>query len=257
MANAKLSYVNHVDRDGALASASVTSGAMAPPAIFDTRPTKRWRSVTLNVWLQIDFGANVDIDVVALVFPRDTAFPSGTVQFLMDADGGTPGAGAADDSGSVTLDIAEGYGYQVYLPSATVTARYLRIQFAATGVSKIDVGRVWAGELFEPERNIDAGYVDRWLDASTKTRGKRSGSTFVDSLPRFREVAFRFSTVSQSDRDTHEELQRVIGASRQALLLIDPDNTKKQTVLGRLEQPSGLGYRTVNLYETSYLLREY
>lgn len=257
MANAKLSYVNHVDRDGALASASVTSGAMAPPAIFDTRPLKRWRSTTLNVWLQIDFGANVDIDVVALVFPRDTAFPSGTVQFLMDADGGTPGTGAADDSGSVTLDIADGYGYQVYQPSATVTARYLRIQFNATGVTALDVGRVWAGELFEPSRNIDVGYVDRWLDASTTTRGQRSGSTFVDELERFREVSFGFSTISPSDRAMHSALQRIIGSSKQALLLIDPDTPKTETVLGRLDQPPGLRYRTFQLYETSYLLREY
>lgn len=259
MATAKLSYVNHVDRDGALASASVTSGSMAPPAIFDTRPLKRWRSTTLNVWLQIDFGADVDIDVIALVFPRDTAFPSGTVQFLLDANGGTPGAGAAYDSGSVTLDIEPGYGYQVQQPSATVTARYLRIQFNATGVSRLDVGRVWAGELFEPERNIDTGYVDRWLDASAKTRGERSGSTFVDELDRFREISFAFSTVSQSDRAVHRELQRLVGISKQVLLLVDPDTPKTETVLGRLEELSGVRYRAnaFQLYEATYLVREY
>ncbi|MBO6542286.1 MAG: hypothetical protein JJ939_12020 [Alphaproteobacteria bacterium] len=257
MAIAKISYSNLVDRAGTMIGSSGVSGTMPPQNLSDPRPLKRWRTTNMTAWGQCDFGSDESIDVVCLVFARDVAFPSGSITHTFDASGGTAGAGAVHSSGSVSLGLSEGYGYHVYLPPSTITARYWRWTYAASAVSAIDAGRAWAGALWQPTRNVDLGHTDRWLDASRSVRAVRSGASFVEELPRFREMSFSFGAISEADRSIHMEIQRIAGTSKQVLFLLDPDTPATQTILGRIEQTSGLRSRAFQLHESSYLIREF
>lgn len=259
MAKLCLSYVNHVDADATLfvASSGIAIG-LPPNNLRDPRPGKRCRSSGTAATIDVDFGADVSIDVLALQFSRDTALPGGTVQHQLDADGGTPGAGAVYDNTSA-LGLAEGYGTHADFPPSTKTARYWRMTFAASGVTFFDVGRAWAGPLYKPEFNIDVGYSDRWVDLSRKSSASRSGAVFVEEGERVREAAFGFSAIREEHRPALRETERVVGVSKQILVFIDPDTPETETILGRLRDTNGLLHRagTYNLYEAAYQLREF
>ena len=123
MAVALLSWVNHVDESVVVLSSSHQEGDLTPTNLADPIIGRRWRTATLTAWGQVDFTVNQTVDVVALAFPRDVPVPtSGTVRHHFDADGGTPGAGAAHDSTAIAIDVDDGYGYHLYKPPASVTA---------------------------------------------------------------------------------------------------------------------------------------
>lgn len=259
MAQAKLSYVNLVDGSSSLVTSSEAAGAFPPTNLQDTRPLKRWRTTSLTAWGQCDFGANVSVDVVVLLFSRDVTLPSGTIQHTFDVDGGTPGAGATLDSGVISLGLTEGYAYHVYQLSSTQSIRYWRWTYAATGVTFIDTGRAWAGALWNPARDIGLGYLDTWTDGSVKEEATRSGSVFVEEQDKRRLAEFGFTSLTAAERLTVREIERTIGTSKQVLFLIDPDTTTTETVLGRLKQTNGVRNRdrTTSLFETAYTVKEF
>lgn len=259
MADFNLSYINHVDADATLFIAS--SGiALGLPAsnLKNPNPGKRCRATSTTATVDLDFGSNVSVDVLALLFSRDKPFPGGTVQHQLDADGGTIGTGVAYDNTS-SLGLTKGYGTHADFPPSTITARYWRMTFVATGVSFFDIGRAWLGPLYKPEFNVDVGYSEKWIDLSRKERAKRSSDTFIEEGERLREASFGFSAVRDAHRTDLREMERVIGTSKQVLAFIDPDVPSTEMILGRMEETNGLRHRpdASTLYEATYRLREF
>ena len=234
---ALLSWINHVDDAATVLTASHTAGDLAISNVADSIIGRRHRTTTLTAYGQADFGADKIVGTVALVFPRDTAIPvAGTVQHTFDANGGTPGTGAALDSGAVAIGTADGYGYHVYKPTNAVTARYWRWTFNVSGVSFIDTGRAWAGEAWQPAFDIAFGYGDEWADLSRVSSAQRSGAQYVDERARRRLFGFALNALSESERDEIREMQRIAGISKQVLFIKDPASPAKETVVGRLAQ---------------------
>lgn len=254
-----LSWVNLIDASAVVLTASDTSGDLSISNVADTIIGRRHRTTVLTAYGQADFGSNKTIDVVALRFPRDTTFPtSGTVQHEFDADGGTPGTGAAHDSGAIAINTTDGYGYHLYKLSSPVTARYWRWNFNVSGVTFIDTGRAWAGEVFEPTINVDGGWSDDWADLSRVAAADRSGAEYVDSRPRQRVMAFGYSALSASERDTMREMQRLSGLSGQVLFCLDPDNPSVLTNIGRANRTTPILHRrlSIDLYSKAIAIRE-
>lgn len=253
-----LSWVNHVDRPNAVLSASQDVGDGAVANLASPIVGRRWRTTQLTGWAQVDFGADVEVGVLALRFPRDTAFPTaGTVSHTLDADGGTPGAGATYDSGAVAIGAAEGYGYHVHIPATAKTARYWRFTFNVSGLSFIDVGRAWAGAAWRPTFGIAEGTdEDEWADLSRVSASNRSGAEFPDERARQRFLAFGLNALSDTERDDIRELQRLIGVSKQMLFVRDPDNGATETILGRLAQSTPIRHPNIPIYAKAFVLRE-
>ena len=234
---ANLSWVNHVDATATILTTSDAAGDLAIENVADSIIGRRHRTTVLTTHGQADFAANKTIEMVCLVFPRDTTFPtSGTIQHEFDADGGTAGAGVAHDSGSIAIDTTDGYGYHVYKPSAAITARYWRWNFNVSGVTSIDTGRAWAGEILQPTFDITFGYGDAWEDLSRVSAAERSGAQYVDERARRRRFDFAFEALSESERDDIRELDRLVGRAKQILFVKDPASPSKETVIGRLAQ---------------------
>ncbi len=230
-----LSWVNLVDEATTTLSTSDSAGDLSISNVADSIIGRRHRTTVLTAWGQADFGSDQTVDIVALIFPRDAPIPlAGTIQHEFDADGGTAGSGVAHDSGAIAIGTADGYGYHVYKPSASVTARYWRWNFNVSGVSFIDTGRAWAGEVFEPEFDIAFGYGDEWGDLSRVSRAARSGAEYVDERARRRSMAFALNALSQAERDEVREMARIAGLSKQLLMVRDPAAPAKETVLGRV-----------------------
>ncbi len=257
MANAIFSCVNHVDLAGAVLSASNEAGDLKISNVADPIIGRRWRTTSLTAYGQVDVLTDKTFELLVLRFPRDTAFPTaGTVRHRLDADGGTPGAGAAHDSGAVAIGTIAGYGYHVYRPSSAVTARYWRWTFNVSGVSFIDVGRAWAGEAWQPSRNFAFGDADAWPDLSVISEAARSGAEFVDKRPNRRQLAFAIPFAS-GDRATAEDLQRVVGISEQLLFLRDPGGTLgREAILGRLAEATPILRQALPIHSKAFVIRE-
>ncbi len=259
MAKALLSWTNLADASGVVLSASDQAGDLSPSNVVDPIIGRRLR-VTITGWLQVDLGANDSMFFMALRFPRDTPLPTaGTVQHQLDADGGTPGAGAVYDSGAIAINTSDGYGYHFHLPSSAQTARYARVTFNITGISFIDVGRFWlGGEAFRPTFDVSGGYEDRWEDLSLISVAERAGAEYVDERARRRLMAFGFDALSQAERDTLREMNRLAGTSQQILFCLDTDTPETETVLGRMSQTPAIQHRALSqqLYRQAIEIRE-
>lgn len=252
-----LSWENHVDGTTAILTASQSAGDGAVSNLANPVVGRRWRTTDMAAYVDIDFGADKTVDVLALVFPRDSAFPGlGSLSHTLDPDGGTPGAGAAWSSGAVAIGLVAGYGYHVQMPPASVTARYWRFAFNTVGVPVIDVGRAWAGSGFRPEYNISYGYEDRWDDLSRVSASARSGAEFVDSRARQRSYAFGLDAVTDSEKSTVREFARITGISSQVLFVKDPDNPATETLLGRMVQSTPIRHANIGIHQKAFALRE-
>ncbi len=258
MAAAIFSDVNEVDGAATVLTASSEAGDLTISNVANPIIGRVHRTTVLTAFGQADFVTDKTIDVAALIFARTAGLPlAGTVQHTFDADGGTPGAGAAHDSGAIAIGTADGYGYHVYKPSASVTARYWRWTFAITGVNFIDTGRAWAGAVFQPGVDINFNDPDDWGDLSVISQSVRSGAEFIDTRPRQRRMGFGLSALSDSDRISVRDIKRRIGNSKQILVVKDPASFAKETILGRATVTAPLLHRgTSVLYATTFLIRE-
>lgn len=255
MANLQFGWINHVPASPTLISASSANSTMPVQNLSDPRPGKRWRSET-DAWGQCDFGGDVSAGVFLLRYPRDTATPGGTVQHLLDENGGTAGTGALTDSGAISLGLAEGYGYHLYTPESEATLRYWRFQYAATGVPVLDTGFAWAGPLWSPKINFAYDPADQWFDFSRRQQSPRSGSLFIEEGPRQRRFAFAFTHMDAADAATMFEMKREVGTSRQLLVIIDPDSPARQTIVGTLSNPSPIRHPQFNIHSTVFEIEE-
>lgn len=256
MAVSGISWVNHIDAVATILSASQSAGDLSISNVSDPIIGKRWRTTSLTAYGQADFGSDKTVDFLALVFPRDTTFPTaGTITHTLDADGGTAGSGVAHSSGAVSIGVTDGYGYHLYKLSASVTARYWRWTFNVSGVSFVDVGRVWAGEMFVPTYDPALGYGDEWADLSAVSGAQRSGAEFVDNGPRQRMVAFGYEALDAAEADEIREMQRIAGLSGQVMFCKDTTAPSKETILGRLAKATPILHR-LPVYTKAFAIRE-
>ncbi|HEY4136499.1 MAG TPA: hypothetical protein VGO34_14940 [Alphaproteobacteria bacterium] len=257
MAKAILSWLNHVDRPATVLTASQQAGSLSISNVADPIIGRRWRTTDLAAWGQADFGADLSVGVLLLRFPRDTAFPlAGAVTHAFDADGGTPGAGAAFSSGPVAIGTADGYGYHVYLPPAPVVARYWRWTFAVSGVAFVDVGRAWAGEAWTPAINISYGWGDEWQDLSRVSESARSGAEFADEIARRRVLSFGLDSLTDADRQAVREMQRIVGISKQMVFLRDPSAPAAESILGRMAGSTPILHQSLPIFSKAFVIRE-
>lgn len=255
-ARAALSWVNYVDASAAVITASQEVSNATVSNLADPVVGRRWRTTDMAAYGQVDFGEDKSVDVLALVFPRDSAFPlSGTITHTLDADGGTPGAGAVYTN-AAAIGLVTGYGYHAIVLAATLTARYWRFTFNTVGVPALDVGRAWAGAAFRPDYNISYGYEDSWGDLSRVVAGARSGAEYVDERPRQRGFAFGLNAITDAEKSSVREMQRIAGVSRQVLFVKDPDAAATETMLGRMAASTPIRHANIDIHQKAFVLRE-
>lgn len=255
MSGIEFSYQNHIDDAVTTLTASSTAGNMSISNLTDPRVGRRWRATDANCYGQADFGTNKSIDVVALVFPRDTAFPTGTIRHCFDANGGTPGLGAVYDSTAIDIGLVEGYGIHVLRLPSTISARYWRWTYVLTSAF-VDTGRAWAGEVWAPAVNFSWGADDLWEDLSSVTSSSRSGADFVDIKPRRRLFGFALEYLSDPEALVAREIARICGISKQMLVMKDPDELATDSIIGRMTKVNPITNVRWPIKATAYEVRE-
>lgn len=257
MSNAISSRTNLVDADIASLSASDTAGDLAIQNVQDPRMTVRYRTTSLTPTLQIDFGTNSAVQALAIRFARDTTFAtSGTVRHRLDTAAGSFGGGGQLDTGTIAINTTEGYGYHLYFNPTEVSARYWQVDLDVSGVSFIDIVRLWAGSVFQPSPNIAYGYEDSFEDTSRVTEAEVTGTVFVDEGNILRRYKVGLDAMSEADRDQARELKRIAGLHQQVLFCLNPDNPSQETVIGRLTEARAITHPNPAVYRTELSIRE-
>jgi len=212
------------------ASVSVTdmdqdAGNISPVAgIVNRYIYTQWQSPTEDEWFQIDFGADVAIQSLTVVFPRITnpyrkyetqeILPTDLIRHYLDADGGTAGAGAVFDSGAVSCKAEATRGYSVTALSTEVTARYWRCQVnaasrASEGFFLVALG--FAGPIFQPSFPHIYGDKLGFDDNSEIQRTPSSQTGFVTRNERTLKAVLVWDFIPDSERDAWDAMDEHAG----------------------------------------------
>jgi hypothetical protein len=258
MSNAILGYANAID-----SAASLTASSYVPSLpvnnVQDPNLKKIWRTngVT-SATFQADFGQAMPVGIVALFGVNLSASATIDIKLSNVALGGNE----LFELGVSPANVDPNYRQSItLLPSAAapapISARYLEIDladpspligtvsfFTAQGIAPptpyLDIGRIAALNLFQPQHNFAYGSGFYWIDPSVMQRSK--GSTlYVDALPKYRHWEFVLPRVAPSEGATVAQIRQLVGATTDLLFIPDPadmTDAQKQPMWGVVDLTS-------------------
>jgi hypothetical protein len=218
----------------------------------DRRVQKCWRSGTSTAtYFTADFGAAQQIDVIALF--GLTLSETDTVRIRLSNT--ALGDGEILDTTALASGVLDGYDQYVYLPEASLSARYLRIDVDAASraaIGNFDLGRAWVGPGWFPAIGYSLGQGVKWNDDSTVIRSPRSGATFVDKTPPYRSRDISFEWLSQDDQNALMDMDRLVGRGGQMLFIPDTQgDLARDPLLGRQDQINNVT-QPLNIYPAAF-----
>ena len=215
------------------------------------------------VTLDIDLKEDRPIDFLGLTTPRVSRLILGdfylslsdtdTIEWRLDADGGTPGAGAVQTLAAQPSAIEAGYGVHRRIFDTTQIARYVQLIITATSRILVgtppdtekgyaDISRVMVCELFRPEYQFVFGHNIRWNSSTVITRSARARSDGADIGAHYRELSMEFRGISDVEVSQWEMFDRIVSTGEQFVFGLSDDETKPATdvMLCRQSQQSGI-----------------
>jgi hypothetical protein len=238
-----IAYENLADTVAIETNSEVTT--LPAVNLQDTSIQVPWRSTAMSCYLALDFGAPMEIGVVALAGLNLAA--TDTIRLRLSAV--APGDSELYDTGVVASGVLPGYGTWMASLITPVQARWVRIDIAVEGpLQYVQAGRLWAGPYLSLRHRHDYGSEDGFIDRSQVRSAPRSGRTFVDRGARQRSMSFVLSNLLTAEgRATVKDMLAAIGNSEQALVCLDPGNSDyvpRETYIGRLEDLRPITHRT-------------
>lgn len=223
-------YEDHAGQPRATITTSNTGadGASLSPVahVLDKLTFRQWQSPTNSDWFQVDFGANVALQFFTVVFARKTSpyqkydtqeiASTDTVRHKVDAQGGTPGAGAVFDSGSIQCRADPKRGYHVCALNSAVTGRYWRCEINAAsraGAGFFLVMFAQAGPIFQPTFNHIYGETLGFPDNAENQRAPSSQSIFVTRNERTLRARLIWDFIPDSERDSWRNMFEYSGTT--------------------------------------------
>jgi hypothetical protein len=253
MAIAILSWLNHVDRRGVITVTPEPVAGFPASNLANDKIKKRCRIEGGTVQIDVDFGIDVECGVIAMAQPDRAArvYPDDpytllaeddTWEILLDPDGGTPGAGAAYDSGTMETGVQPRYGYLCHIIQSPVQARYAQITITSSVLSYMDFGRLWIGPYFQPGRNFAYDWVRRVVSGTQAQANQVTPSMiqYVDEGERAHETVLPFEYLSDADAEIAFSFIYDVGKAQQFLLCWNPDDATRTTRFARLADEPGL-----------------
>jgi hypothetical protein len=248
MAGPLFSYTNYADTGVYTAGDQVST--LPVSNLADRRVQKVWRSGTsYATWFGIDFGDSVGIGILGLF--GCTLFSTDTVRHRLSNV--ALGNGEILDTGAVASGISDGYDQTLKVLGSggtNTTARYWRCDINAISRSFVegyfDIGRAWAGPVWQPSVGISLNWSEAWDDTSQIERSPVSGATFVQGGVSPRGMSVQFDYLSEDDKANALYIDRTVGTRGQLLFVPDETSTTlnaqailgRQTRIARISQPT-------------------
>ncbi len=282
MANVTLAYRNQADA-GTYSGGSWAAGL--PLTNFqDQQPTKKARSsdaAAASTKFDIDLGSAKVVALVALIHHNmsqaaqwrvrvsdDAAFAtsisdSGTVDVWPDAEAfGVLQWGEFNWNGKLDATEAADFGpIAFYYIPATAFGRYIRVEITDTGNADgyVEAGRVFAGPVFQPAKNLAYGWNITFIDNSVKSIS-RGGQTYVDVLQKRRRLEIPLHSLTENEAFAQaNNMARLQGLSGDILASIDLEDTThfiRQSVYGLLAEINPISQTGPETFEQNIVIEE-
>jgi len=212
-------YTDYVS-DGTIAAGDESSGL--PATNLGERIVQQlWRSGTsTTTYFTVDFGSAVPIQLLALF--GCTLASADTVRHRLSAV--ASGNSELYDSGVVACGVDPLYGAHADTLTAEVSPRYWRCDIVAASRSVegyFDIGRAWAGELWEPSANFSLGWGEGFDDTAQIDRSRHSGVAFASEGASFRVIDVTYDVMSEADRTQALTIEKALGKRTQFVFMRD------------------------------------
>ena len=131
------------------------------------------------------------------------------------------------------------------------STRYLTVEIDDTTntAGYVQLGRVFAGEAFDPEFDPDYGLKQGWKDAS-KVETNDSGTPYMDQRRCLRTVSFDLPYVNLDDSTILYEFQRRSGTTREVMYIPDRTDYQECQRYGFVGRMPDLQPQSYNYYRT-------
>lgn len=164
--------------------------------------------------------------------------------------------------GRLSEEDREGYNACIVLETPITRARYWRIEIDDTvsnTAGYIELGRVFLGRRFIPERSVEVGGELAWNDKSEITQSLQQVDIY-NKIQMYRSATVSMPVLSQTDAMSGAfELMRTAGTTEEILFIgnaDEPSEMLRQSFLGRFERLSPVKAAHYNLFATTFEIKE-
>lgn len=198
----------------------------------------KWRINAASTYIVVDLLSSQSVDTIMLA-GLSGEDPDFRVRLSsLDTSGA---AGDVADSGTISgvPYFDPNYGMFVFLLSALLSARYVRIDISEAAVEYIEAGRIFVGSRDTFENGQQTPWVRGAIKGSVYTPGV-SGQTFVDLRPGYWRVQATFGFATEDERNGFVEAMSLITINFGHLDFlfikdIESDNLARDSVWGYVD----------------------
>lgn len=163
--------------------------------------------------------------------------------------------------GRISEEERIGYNACLTLQMPTVGAQFLRLEIfdSANPSGYVELGRIFIGRKFEPERGFEVGASIGYVDESEVERS-------LQGVEYFREIQMhRVANLTAPVMNKNEafsavfEMQRKTGITKEVMIIGDPDDAAeqlRQSFIGRLQQVSPIVHTAYGLHSVGFEIKE-
>lgn len=208
--------------------------------------------------IDFDYGSQTAWRVFALIPPQvSQGQPTSNATVRITLSNSASGNTDVYDSGTINAGAIDGYPEIYHDIGSNKTAQYGRIVVSDSSLSLIEIGRIFAGEAWQPTIGESFGRLAGWIDPSPKTRSL-GGQTLIDKRTRFRRFEFQLEFNTESEMmDNAFELDRVNGTSTNVLMLLDRDGfSQKLSTLGLITRSQLLNHWNFDRVRKRYVIEQ-
>ena len=226
------------------------------------QPTDVWQSTTLSPYIEVDLGVITQINLVALLFVNATAAATMRVR-TANTQAGLTSPSPGYDSGAFAFktsdDVNGDDGHGLAWIPASVMNQWVRIDIsdASNPDGSIMAGRLYVASALQTTYNYDYGAADGFDDNSTID--DTDGGQLIPNDGTNRVVfEFTLNTADETERHAVREINRKRGASKDVLILQNPDATTNAHDLikyGLLQRRRTAVNTAFNCHQVNYQLK--
>lgn len=210
----RIAYDNLLDLSAAVVSASSAAASFPASQVQSYFRALRWRSTGISSeYLTANFGSAQIWSVVILWDHNLTTSATVTISGGSDGVSWTEiGSASPTVAGQLVVFLTESnYQYcKIAIADPTNSSAYL------------EVGRVFVGDYIEAERNYTYGHSVTPVSRSSRTETP-NGVVHTLVRPQFKKVAFSFSNVTKTQKDTFKTFVETADTWMPVWLMMNPD----------------------------------
>lgn len=228
MSNVRFLYDMKFDATDVVLTASSETDGLPASNVVQEFVARMWRaesdgpSSEYPEWVKFDLGAAKTITMLAIFGHNLSASATVTIQ-ASNTDSWT----APSYSTTMTwneLALVKFTGTQSY--------QWWRITFVdpANEYGYIEIGRICAGEYYEPGVNVTESVTKTLADPSTIEESDGRHGWAVEK-PKYRTFGVQFTDITRTQQDELEDIFRAIGVTRPLVFALDPANYPEEDTI--------------------------